>query len=40
MDRFAVLIDNIPKIVFPARFNMLIGKNTKLKKEVIKEEIF
>jgi len=44
MDEFAVLIDNISKIVFSRTLKnvdpIIIGwKNTKLKKEVIKEEV-
>ena len=38
-DDFAVLIDNIPKIVFSRTLNNVDWKNTTLKKEVIKEEI-
>lgn len=38
-DEFAVLIDNIPKIVFSRTLKNVDWKNTKLKKEVIKEEI-
>ena len=40
MDEFAVLIDNISKIVFSRTLNNVDWKNTKLKKEIIKEEIF
>ena len=39
MDEFAVLIDNIPKIVFSRTLKNVDWKNTKLKKEVIKEEV-
>ncbi len=39
MDEFAVLIDNISKIVFSRTLQHVDWKNTKLKKEVIKEEI-
>ncbi len=38
-DEFAVLIDNISKIVFSRTLKYVDWKNTKLKKEVIKEEI-
>ena len=38
-DDFAVLIDNIPKIVFSRTLSNVDWKNTTLKKEVIKEEI-
>ena len=38
-DEFAVLIDNIPKIVFSRTLTTVDWKNTTLKKEVIKEEI-
>ncbi len=38
-DEFAVLIDNISKIVFSRTLQHVDWKNTKLKKEVIKEEI-
>ena len=38
-DDFAVLIDNIPKIVFSRTLKNVHWKNTILKKEVIKEEI-
>ena len=38
-DDFAVLIDNIPKIVYSRTLNNVDWKNTKLKKEVIKEEV-
>jgi dihydrofolate reductase len=38
-DEFAVLIDNIPKIVFSRTLKGVDWKNTTLKKEVIKEEI-
>ena len=39
MDEFAVLIDNISKIVFSRTLKNVDWKNTKLKKEVIKEEV-
>src|ERR1019366_281794 len=39
MDEFAVLIDNISKIVFSRTLNNVDWKNTKLKKEVIKQEV-
>jgi dihydrofolate reductase len=39
MDEFAVLIDNISKIVYSHTLKNVTWKNTKLKKEVIKEEI-
>lgn len=39
MDEFAVLIDNISKIVFSRTLKNVAWKNTELKKEVIKEEI-
>jgi dihydrofolate reductase len=39
MDEFAVLIDNISKIVFSRTLKNADWKNTKLKKEVIKEEV-
>ena len=38
-DEFAVLIDNISKIVFSRTLKHVDWKNTKLKKEVIKEEV-
>src|SRR5882672_9043156 len=38
-DEFAVLIDNISKIVFSRTLENVDWKNSKLKKEVIKEEI-
>lgn len=38
-DEFAVLIDNISKIVFSRTLNNVDWKNTKLKREVIKEEV-
>ena len=38
-DEFAVTIDNIPKIVFSNTLKNVDWKNTKLKREVIKEEI-
>ena len=39
MDEFAVLIDNISKIVYSRTLKSVDWKNTKLKKEIIKEEI-
>ena len=39
MDEFAVLIDNISKIVFSRTLKNVDWKNTILKKEIIKEEI-
>jgi dihydrofolate reductase len=39
MDEFAVLIDNISKIVYSRTLKNVEWKNTKLKNEVIKEEI-
>ena len=39
MDDFAVLIDNIQKIVFSRTLKNVSWKNTELKKEVIKEEV-
>jgi len=39
MDEFAVLIDNISKIVYSRTLKNVNWKNTKLKKEVIKEEV-
>jgi dihydrofolate reductase len=38
-DEFAVLIDNISKIVFSRTLQHVDWKNTKLKSEIIKEEI-
>ncbi len=38
-DEFAVSIDNISKIVFSRTLKNVDWKNTKLKKEVIKEEV-
>ena len=38
-DEFAVLIDNISKIVYSRTLKTVDWKNTKLKREVIKEEI-
>jgi dihydrofolate reductase len=38
-DKFAVLIDNISKIVYSRTLKNVDWKNTKLKKEVVKEEI-
>ena len=40
MDDFAVLIDNLPKIVFSRTLRNVDWKNTKLKKEVTSEEVF
>jgi dihydrofolate reductase len=39
LDDFAVLIDNIPKIVYSRTLKSVDWKNTTLKKEIIKEEI-
>jgi len=39
MDEFAVLIDNIPKIVFSRTLKTVDWKNTTLKNEVTREEI-
>jgi len=39
MDEFAVLIDNISKIVFSRTLKNVDWKNTTLEKEVIKEEV-
>ena len=39
MDEFAVLIDNISKIVFSRTLKGVVWKNTELKKEIVKEEI-
>ena len=38
-DEFAVLIDNISKIVFSRTLKTVVWKNTELKNEVIKEEV-
>ena len=38
-DEFAVLIDNISKIVFSRTLKSVDWKNTQLKKEVVKEEV-
>ena len=38
-DEFAVAIDNISKIVFSRTVKKVDWKNTKLKKEIIKEEV-
>ena len=38
-DEFAVLIDNIPKIVYSRTLKDVQWKNTKLKREVIRDEI-
>ena len=39
MDDFAVLIDNIPKIVYSHTLQHVNWKNTTLKKDIVKEEI-
>src|SRR4051812_17675415 len=39
MDEFAVLIDNISKIVFSRTLKNVDWKNSKLKKEIIKDEV-
>jgi dihydrofolate reductase len=39
MDEFAVLINNISKIVFSRTLQHVDWKNTKLKREIIKEEV-
>jgi len=39
MDDFAVLIDNIPKIVYSHTLSHVDWKNSTLKKEIIKEEV-
>jgi dihydrofolate reductase len=39
MDEFAVLIDNISKIVFSRTLKSVNWKNTILKKEIVKEEV-
>ena len=39
IDEFAVLIDNIPKIVYSRTLNNVGWRNSELKKEVIKEEL-
>jgi dihydrofolate reductase len=39
MDEFAVLIDDIPKIVFSRTLKTVDWKNTKLKNEIVKEKI-
>jgi len=39
MDEFAILIDNISKIVFCRTLKNVDWKNTILKKEIIKEEV-
>ncbi len=39
IDEFAVLIDNISKIVFSRTLQHVDWKNTTLKKEIIKEEV-
>ena len=38
-DEFAVLIDNIPKIVYSRTLNHVDWNNSELKKEIIKEEV-
>src|SRR6186997_3370265 len=39
MDDFAVLIDNIPKIVYSHTLQHVDWKNTTLKKDIVKEDI-
>lgn len=39
MDDFAVLIDNISKVVFSHTLKNVVWKNSELKREVVKEEI-
>ena len=39
MDEFALLIDNISKIVFSRTLKNVDWKHSQLKKEVIKEEV-
>src|SRR6185436_2150404 len=39
MDDFAVLIDDLPKIVYSRTLQHVVWKNSTLKKEIIKEEI-
>ena len=39
MDDFAVLIDDLPKIVYSNTLKNVVWKNSTLKKEIIKEEI-
>ena len=39
VDEFALLIDNIPKIVYSRTLQQVDWKNSTLKKEVIKEEV-
>lgn len=39
MDDFAVLIDDLPKIVYSRTLKHVVWKNSTLKKEIIKEEI-
>ncbi len=39
MDEFAVLIDNISKVVFSRTLKNIDWKNTTLKKEVVREEV-
>ena len=39
MDDFAVLIDDLPKIVYSRTLKNVVWKNSTLKKEIIKEEI-
>jgi dihydrofolate reductase len=38
-DEFAVLIDNVPKIVFSRTLKSVSWKNSELKKEILKEDI-
>lgn len=39
IDEFAVLIDNVSKIVFSRTLKKVVWKNTTLKKEAVKEEV-
>ena len=39
MDDFAILIDNIPKIVYSRTLKNVVWRNTQLKNEIIKEDI-
>jgi dihydrofolate reductase len=39
MDDFAILIDDLPKIVYSHTLKNVVWKNSTLKKEIIKEEI-
>ena len=39
MDDFALLIDDLPKIVYSRTLKNVVWKNSTLKKEIIKEEI-